>query len=400
LYQTTGNQIPNANVSKRGEGKNVKMVKPLSLWKYYRNNQRRIGIVLMVTFLSIILQGTLVIYATSIIRLYQRTLIEPWRTMACIGYSQHSRTKQGLLQKSLGKHPSVAKVLPSTNLETTINGIGSPSLIFVKANEIPALLGLLNLHLTQGRRPAPGSHEALLHWQLAANKGLKMGDFFGNQVSKLDLLPGKFRLVGLLDGKAILGFSDLDTIAADYRLAKDDFSLLVIPKKGRLGQVKHELRKLMRKDHDLYTTAKDEQENRETAGMFILILNTVYLTIAAIVTLCVGFLFYLYYYQRRPEFGLLEALGHTRQMIIGRVLLEILAINLLGFLLGLMLVFFGGWALNDAIFMKRGLPLVLWDPSYPGKLMALPLSVSLCSIIPVWRMIKKVDPISMIEGEE
>jgi ABC-type lipoprotein release transport system permease subunit len=376
------------------------MIKPLSIWKYYRNNQRRVGIVLMVTVLSIILQGTLLIYATSMIQLYQRTLIEPWITMTCTWYSKNSRTKQRLLQKSLDKHPSVAKVLPGTNLETTINGIGSPSIFFVEANEIPSVLGFLNLQLIRGRRPIPGSHEAVLHWQLAANKGLKIGDYFGNHVSKHDLLPGKFRLAGLLDGKAILGFSDLDTIAADYHYLKDDFSLLVIPKKGQLGTVKHHLSKLMQKDHDLCTTAENEKQNRETASIFILIVNTVYLMLSAIATLCVGFLFYLYYQQRRAEYGLLEALGHTRQMIIGRVLLEILGINLLGFLQGSLIVFFCGWVLNGEIFMKRGLPLVLWDPSYPGKLLPIPLFVSLCSVIPVWRMLKKVDLISIIEGEK
>jgi ABC-type antimicrobial peptide transport system permease subunit len=122
--------------------------------------------------------------------------------------------------------------------------------------------------------------------------------------------------------------------------------------------------------------------------------------VTGIVTLCVAFLYYLYFYQRRPEFGMLEALGHTRTMIISRAFREVLVINSLGLLPGLAATYCGGWLLNRMVFVKHGLPLVLWDSSYLWWLIPIPISITLCSIIPVWRIIKKVDPILMIEGEE
>jgi hypothetical protein len=57
-----------------------------------------------------------------------------------------------------------------------------------------------------------------------------------------------------------------------------------------------------------------------------------------------------------------------------------------------------GWVLNHFIYMERGLPLVLWDQSYIFRLLATPLVVTLISLLPVWRMLKKVDPITIIEG--
>ncbi len=117
------------------------------------------------------------------------------------------------------------------------------------------------------------------------------------------------------------------------------------------------------------------------------------------ITLCVSFLFYIYFYQRRPEFGLLEALGHTRQTIIGKALFEITVINLLGFFGGLLSALLCGWALNHFDLTEHGLPLVLWDQSYIFRLLSTPLIVTLISLLPIWRMLKKIDPITIIEAK-
>ena len=376
------------------------MFKPLSIWKYYCNNQKQVGVVIIVTFLSAIIQSALLIYATSLIETYQRTAGEIWNRLTCAGYLQRSQTKQGSLQKSLVKYPAVAKILPFGFLITAGYGLGYTSVFLVEANEIQSLMNSLNLELIQGRLPAPGSHEIVMHWQLAANKGLKIGDRFGNKVSKLESFPGEFRLVGLLDGKAVLCFADLDRFIADYQFSKNSYGFVIIPKKGQLKKIKSYLAKLLRREKNLFTSAGSEKSVQKTAAIFILLLYAVYVTITGIVTLCVVFLFHLFFYQRRPEFGLLEVLGYNRYTIAGRAFLEILGINLLGFGVGTAVVFLSGSVLNNGIFIKRGLPLVLWEPGYPCKLLAIPLFITICSLIPVWRMITKVGPIAMIEGEE
>jgi hypothetical protein len=178
--------------------------------------------------------------------------------------------------------------------------------------------------------------------------------------------------VGLLDGDYIAGFADLDTYNNDLHLSQADASWLVIPKKGQLAQAKSYLAKCIQKDKEL---------NPSTS----------------VITICVSCLFYIYFYQRRPEFGLLEALGHTREMLIGKAFLEIAVINLIGFVCGLLGALLSGWALNHFVLMEQGVPLVLWDQSYLFELLSTVLFVTFISLLPIWRMLKKVDPITIIE---
>lgn len=381
----------------------LKIDRPLSSWRYLFSNWRQSGVVITVTFLGIILHCTLLVYTTSIITTLQRTDQELWKVLTSIEYlevSKQNRANLGLLRQSLDKHPSVARVLTFTAISTSMNGVGSPLIFLVESNETLPLMRLLGLKLIQGRLPSLGSREIIMHWELAANKGLKIGDRLCDQGSKREQLLGEYRLVGLVDGKAILSFADPEDYIQHYGLSKGDLGLLVIPKKGQLAKVKQYLTALRQKDKNLYDSTAREKNSYTTSVLFIVALNTVYFALTTIITLCVSFLFYLYFYKRRPEFGMLEALGHTRKMIAGRLFREIAGISLFAFVLGLSVALLGGWVFNRMLLIQYGIPLVLWDPSYPGKLLPIPLLITLCSIIPVWRMLVKVDPIAMLESAE
>jgi ABC-type antimicrobial peptide transport system permease subunit len=367
--------------------------KPVSAWNYFRNNQRSVGTVFTVTLLSIVLQVALLIYVTSTIQLYQRLELEPWKALTYIYQIGGSREKLSHIRSILDEHRFIDKIIPFSSFELTIKGVplSIPHIINMDSSDILPVMQALDLKLIKGRLPVADSYEVALHWQLAANRRMQIGDCFGPF--------SKFRVVGLLDGKTILGFSTLEYVTNDFRYSKNNLPLLVIPKKDRLDEVKYYLAYLAQKNTTLYTSTRDEKSSQEYLGYIVALSIVVYLTITIIITLCVGFLFYLYFYQRRSEFGLLEALGHTRRMILCRVFQEIFRINLLGFGLGLIVTCLGGWVLNRMVFINCGLPLVLWESSYFWKLLPIPLLITICTIIPVWRMLAKTDPILMIEGE-
>jgi ABC-type lipoprotein release transport system permease subunit len=374
------------------------MIKPLSVRKYYQHNQRKVNMVFTITFFSIFLQYALLIYTTSMLNLYQGVYLEYFKSIAYIDTLNSTREYRQSLINLLNKQSSVAKVIPFETISTSISGVGEAWIICIKPQEIKSLMQIYKLHLIQGQLPTPGSREAVLHWRIAANQGLKIGDHFGKKFSPNGLLDGKYQLTGLLGGKCIGGFSDLKTYDADYHTSEDKASLLIVPQPGKLTQVKHYLENLIPKTNQVYPATAIESSLLNFKNDVLLLINIIYLIITGIVTICAGFLFYLYFYQRRAEFGLLEALGHTRQMIIGRTFREILEINLLGLGSALGAALLCGWALNRFALQAKGLTLALWDHDYLFRLLSTPLFIILCSIIPVWRMLKKVDPISIITG--
>lgn len=375
------------------------MIKPLSAWRYYRNNQKKVIVVFMVTFFGVFLQSALLVLATTMINFFQSATTEPFSNVATIVNLNRCRETNNDLRRLLDQNQSISKVISFGVEATSVYGINSAGVLFVKAKDVKPVMDHLNLTLIKGQLPTPDSNDIILHWKIAANKGLKIGDHFGNKISQSELLKGEYRLVGLLDGKSVIGFSDLDTYCIGHQLIEFDPMYLMIPKKGRITQVKSFVEHLVQKDNQLSTSAAYEVSCHNVKNSIIMALNAIYLVITSIVTICVSFLFYICFYQRHSEFGLLEALGHTRQMIVCKAFLEIVGINLLGFMSGLVVAVFSEWALSSFVLMKHGLPLVLWDQNYTFKLLFTPLVATFTSLLPVWRMLKKIDPITIIEGE-
>ncbi|HBF39986.1 MAG TPA: hypothetical protein DDW50_22105 [Firmicutes bacterium] len=363
------------------------MIKPLSVWKYYRNNPKQVALVLVIISLSVFLQYAMLIFQATMLELEQATM--PFKSTIYV-YAQKS--KQSQLRQLLNKQQAISEILPFKLEATSIRPMGSTAIFLLHSKDLKSAMNSLQLTLIKGRLPAPGTHEVALHWRLAALKRLKIGDHFGDQYLQGDFLMGGYKLVGLLDGDILTGFADLDTYSHDYHLSPEDIAFLVIPQKGQLAEVDSFLSQCGRKYSKLYTF----HDNTFSGDFGIDVINFV---IACIVTVCASFLFYIYFYQRRPEMCLLKALGYTRRRIVDRIFLEISGISLAGSILGGAVCFLSGLALNSAVFIERGLPLELWNMSYLFKLLSTPLVIIITSLLIIRRMLKKADLISIMEGE-
>jgi len=375
------------------------MIKPLSVWKYYKNNQRKVVAVFLVTFLCVFLQSVLLAFATAMINFQKATTLGLVSSLGIIATEQLSPENRQWLRQSLEQGQGVSQVIPSAIRITSLYGLNNAYILFLHSKDTEAVMNCLNLSLIDGQLPNPGSTDVALHWKIAANKGLKIGDHFSRKTSKTELLIGDCRLVGLLDGTAAIGIADFD--CPEQKLTESELVNVIIPKKGQFLQVKNYIAQLIQENDDLWFYNSDAEESfyRNETDSIVMILNIIYLVITGIVIICVSFLFYIYFYQRRSEFALLEALGHSRQTIIGKAFLEIAGINLLGFIAGILIAAVCEGALNHFILFDRGLSLALWDSSYAFKLLSTPLVITFTSLLPVWRLLKKVDPLSIIEGD-
>jgi putative ABC transport system permease protein len=303
---------------------------------------------------------------------------------------------------SLADIKGVDRIIPcvfdSTNIHAGIGSNYSTSILSVGVNDITVMMELLHLKLISGSLPVSGS-EIVLHKQVAENKNLKVGDYIGRMVSKDETLPGYYRIVGLIDGKSIISFAPIDYYINTYRLPYEYiYGGIILPKNNSLEEMNLTLDSMDPADYRIDTLTVQMVWQKEYTAKITILITVINMFIILIVSSCIGFLCYIYFTQRRSEFGLLWALGFSRQQVINRAFAEVNGITIVGYLCGVLISLLIGVLLNYVYFIPIGDPLQIVNITYLFGAACSPIFVTLFSLIPIWRMLKRLDPISIIDG--
>lgn len=370
------------------------------VFKYYKNNMKKFISIAAGIALSVLLVYIFQMVVNSINSSAYTTIVEPRKYFSIV--RQKDVNPDPVLINRIKAQPFVDKVLPfvywTTNIQMTIGGVTSTDILQVGQNDMKYLMKRMGLKIIKGRLPVPGKHEILMHCRVAANKHLKIGDLIGSWVSKDEFVHGSYEVVGLIDGSPMVSFAPIETAEIDYNMYYDYmFGGIIIPKEGKLGALNSYLSTLPNAYQVI--TYDSSLKNVNTLKDSVGLLTTgVSFMIMIIVSLFTGLLCYIYFYQRRNEFGLLSALGFTRQQVINKTILEISGMNIIGFLSGFLISIMMGQLLKIFVYIPRGEELYMISVDCLLRALSIPIFGTLFSIIPIWRMLKRLDPIAIIEG--
>jgi len=102
-------------------------------------------------------------------------------------------------------HPVTAHVVPVKPLSLRVNvpasvfgEIGMP-IYAVREDDLPTLIDVYGMFLSDGRLPHPRSNEIVLSSALALNRGVRVGDKVGQPVYERDGIPTEMVVVGILE---------------------------------------------------------------------------------------------------------------------------------------------------------------------------------------------------------
>ena len=171
---------------------------------------------------------------------------------------------------------------------------------------------------------------------------------------------------------------------------------MVFPKEGRFTQAEKASASLMSQGLDIYTLTrynnliKANSATSKTLDMMVVLLILVMLV-------CLVCSKYAQYFARKSELGILGALGYTRHEIMMRTFWEVVITNLAGFIVGLVLAILLCRIIIGAAFEDIGAVGVYFYAKATVMSLLAPLLTSLFTLIPVYRMIGRIDPISIIE---
>lgn len=368
-------------------------MKPLSALNFSRNNKKRlitsiITVLAAVAFIYLLQTFVRSIYAS----VYQISVV-PYKTHMSL-YNLHSNTPiPDHIITEVKENENIERIIPFRRFGTKFVMPGSMSdtdVFLLRTEDMEYVMNKHNMKLLEGRLPKEDTSEIALNIKVARNKKVKLGDKVGSEVDKTDYLPGQYTVVGILDSESF--FSILP-----YHSKGGLKSVLIFPKENRYNEVqkllssfpKHEVRAAYLSDVE-----KIFEDNTEVMK----ILDLICILAIVVMVIATGSSKYVQFFNRRQELGILNAIGYTKLKIMKKTLLEVSLINLTGFLLGIIFGVLGSFFLTESVFVSSGgIGVFLY---YKAFLMSLfiPLFTTIFTLIPVNRMITRLDPINMIEG--
>ncbi|MFN2286495.1 MAG: FtsX-like permease family protein, partial [Anaerolineae bacterium] len=119
--------------------------------------------------------------------------------------------------------------------------------------------------------------------------------------------------------------------------------------------------------------------------------------IAAIAVVAMVTLNTIFFNQRKDEFGVLNAIGRSRQWLVGRTLKETSSVTALAWLIGAGLCGLGLLGMQALLYAPRGLTLDFFNMTPWLFTTPLPVSIILASAVTIAQMLRKLDPVTVIE---
>lgn len=375
----------------------IKGLKPLSALRYIVNNKKRSISMILAIAVSVMLILVFQIVFYGVTESAKMTTLGRFEKLSIIGPGDKGVISDSVITE-LYDSPLIEEMI-STQSATTdyYHFFGNLNIPVYSLNkeDLQYVLKALDMKLKEGRLPDTDKQEIIVDEMLLRNKGKKLGDYIGKEVDKGERLDGKYKIVGVVEGNCIIGFS-----AIGNKQEIQNSIILLYPKEGRLNELNKQLEKIAPSDAQYNSLDKSSEllnkdtELTEDASTVIVIVIMVIMSFAA------GNSSYAQYFSRRFEFSTLQSLGYTRLKILLRAACEILFTNMLGFLLGLILTVLSALCLKLLIYDPNGYPFILADWVGVIKAAIVPLCTIVFSLIPAWWTLSKTDQIEAMEKYE
>jgi ABC-type lipoprotein release transport system permease subunit len=300
-------------------------------------------------------------------------------------------------------HPRVARVIPAMRLDLTAS-IPPTEADFtfygVSEDDLPALIDLYGVYLKEGRLPRPRSNEIVLSEAVAMNRDLHVGDTVGRPVYELDYtIPTEMVVVGILAPSDLwMGFASYEYLESHELYSARPVHLLVIPAEGHKAELDDWLEKDVASTQTTVRTYDAQYRELQEATRGILLLFAGLESVVALVAaIALAILNYVFFAQRREEFGVLHAMGHSRLWLVLRTVRETVGVVGLAWLTGAGICVTGLILAQVKIYVPRGMSLDFSNLAPWLFTLPIPLAVVAASAgVVVW-MLSRLDPVSIID---
>jgi ABC-type lipoprotein release transport system permease subunit len=378
--------------------------RPLSSWTFYLRHRRR-GLMLVAAVAMMILGITFPMFLLSAMVDTQNPFLVNY--LRHVGEVQpvNGRNLDPKITGQIRAHPAVARVIPAKRLDLSITippvGVSRATIYAVSEQDLPILVELFGMQLKEGRLPLPWSNEIVLSEALALNRGLHVGDGVGRPVYEDDEdIPSEMVVAGILASQEIsLGLASQEYLESHELFSEWTTNLLVVPVEGRKDELDIWLEEHVAPDgaavSTLGSTLREARQSTLLMNLLFAALEGVIVIVAATALTALN---YIFFSQRKEEFGILHAVGRSRLWLTLRAWRESGSVVVVGWIIGAVLCMIGLVCAQAIVYGPRGLNLAFFSPSPWLFTLPVPLAVVAVSTGTIGRLLSRLDPVSIVEG--
>lgn len=371
-------------------------MRPLSTGNYFRHNKRKLISNVTIIIVAICLVYIMECFIASIVQSIYPLDATRFKYCSVIVSTETVPEIPQEMIDSLESSENIEAVVPVTVRQIVFSVPGSTThtaVFTVDPIDQPYIMDKFQIKVMNGRIPDIGTDEIAIDESVAKNNKLQIGS--QTALDKPHNLDKPYTVVGILESDSHLSFVGSPELNKGI-LNDDERGYLVFPSEGRFEQAENEVATLKSQGLTVYTLSlynRLYEKNNQTFQ----ILDIMVILAILVMVVCLVCSKYAQFFSRKSEIGTLSALGYTRKEITKRTFLEVVATNIFGFIIGLALaillckIFVA--ASFDAI---GGTGVYLYGKAVVVSLLA-PLLTTVFTLIPVYRLIGKVDAISIVE---
>ena len=248
-----------------------------------------------------------------------------------------------------------------------------------------------------GRRPVDGKPEMMVSTPVAKNLHVNIGDIILKPDDSDNFSRRPVKLVGIINCDRWLMVSNKQYFAETQPIPID-FALIFT--KDRAKQQTYDKwakTKMKGKFAQLFAYSEIEKDSKEMFAVLYKIIDAVIGILVLVISIMMGMLMNIYQSQRLVEFGLLQAIGHTKNQLFKRVLLESVIVIIGGWFFGLLaarglLVF-----LKGSLMDPQGFALDIGDAMAIAYTIPVPIAILVIAFGTIWLRFRKFDPVAVVE---
>jgi hypothetical protein len=380
-------------------------VRPLSSLTFYLRHRRRA--VLMILAAALMVLGvTLPVFLLSAITSAMMPYLEYLQHVSVIS-SVSAELDPGVAGQVRG-HPTVERAIPVISIGVQMilpPGGGTDVRIYgVSEADLPLLLEVFGVQVQEGHLPRPRTNEILVSAAIAANRDLRVGDVIGGKEENggalvVDDLPAEMVVAGILSpDRPWLGFASYEYLRSHELTSSRSPRLLVIPREGEKQALDSWLETSVDSTQTRITTyGAEEREYREMTNSLVLTFALLECMIAAVAAVALTMLNHVFFTQRREEFGVLNAMGHSRLRLIWRTVKETGSVVGVAWVFGAGLCGIGLLAMQSLVYGPRGLTLDFFSLTPWLLTTPLPLVTVAAGVGTISWALSRLDPVAVIE---